>query len=205
MTIDKFFDQNFSDLPGTSEEVFAITNTLQNKNWETTSYLGSDATEEQIKLIENPGILHVATHGFFLGGNEHINPMMKSGLVLAGVKNQSVSKKDDGVLTAYEATALKLENTNLVVLSACETALGDVKDGEGVYGLQRALIVAGAKKLIMSMWKVNDEATRDLMISFYSKLSDNKKIEDAFREAQLEVKKKYDHPNFWGAFVLITS
>lgn len=205
MSIDKFFDQTFTDLPGTSEEIFTIRSTLDAEQWDIASYLGSEASEEQVKAVTNPGILHVATHGFFLGGNEHINPMMKSGLVLAGVKNQSARKLEDGVLTAYEATALKLDSTNLVVLSACETALGDIKEGEGVYGLQRALIVAGAKKLVMSMWKVNDEATRDLMIAFYERITEGQAIEYAFREAQLEVKKKYDHPNYWGAFVLITS
>lgn len=205
MSIDKFFDQNFSDLPGTSEEILAITKSLAADQWTTTSFLGSAANEEQIKSVDNPGILHVATHGFFLGGSKHVNPMMRSGLVLAGVKNQKADRQEDGVLTAYEATALKLNNTNLVVLSACETALGDVKEGEGVYGLQRALIVAGAQKLVMSMWKVNDEATRDLMIAFYSRISDGVAIDLAFRQAQLEVKGKYQHPYYWGAFVLITS
>lgn len=205
MSIDKFFDQNFTDLPGTSEEVFTINQTLKAGDWDIRAYLGSEASEEQVKSVSNPGIMHIATHGFFLGGNEHLNPMMKSGLVLAGVKNQNMGKQEDGVLTAYEATGLKLDRTNLVVLSACETALGDIKEGEGVYGLQRAFIVAGAKKLVMSMWKVNDEATRDLMIALYKRMTNGLSVEEAFRQAQLEVKQQYNHPNYWGAFVLITS
>jgi len=107
------------------------------------------------------------------------------------------------VLTAYEATNLDLDSTYLVVLSACETGLGEIKNGEGVYGLQRGLAVAGARYVLMSLWKVDDFATRFLMEEFYGKWLEEEDIHDAFRDAQIELRKNYPHPFYWGAFVLL--
>ena len=132
---------------------------------------------------------------------------MRSGLIMSGANRvwmgtSPIEGIEDGILTAYEVSNMDLMNTELVVLSACETGLGDIEGGEGVYGLQRAFRVAGAKTLIMSLWKVPDEQTRELMEKFYTGwLSEMDKYE-AFRNAQDEMRKKYS-PYYWAAFVMV--
>ncbi len=134
------------------------------------------------------------------------NPMMRSGLVFAGanrVWSGEWGKTDDeGVLTAQEVSQLNMKNTSLVVLSACETGLGDIKGSEGVYGLQRAFKMAGVRYIVMSLWQVPDKETMGFMAMFYTKLLKTKDIRIAFNETQKEMMQKYD-PYFWGAFVLI--
>ena len=109
---------------------------------------------------------------------------------------------EDGVVTAYEISQLNLSNTELVVLSACETGLGDVKGTEGVFGLQRAFKMAGAKKMIVSLWKIPDKETSELMTGFYSYWLKGKMIDAAFAQAQADMRKKYS-PYYWAAFVLV--
>ena len=138
---------------------------------------------------------------------ENDNPLMRSGLVFAGAndvwsqqaKNDSI---DDGVLTAQEVSNIDMRKTELVVMSACETGLGDIKGSEGVYGLQRAFKMAGVNYMIMSLWQVPDKETEEFMTSFYKKLIKQKDIKQAFAETQKEMRTKYD-PYFWAAFVLI--
>ncbi|OJJ16306.1 hypothetical protein BKI52_33990 [marine bacterium AO1-C] len=221
----------FSDLPGTQVEVEGINQVLGKKRWKTTIHLGAKAREDSLKTVNNPDILHIATHGFFIPSlndqqsdsrgvkikpskkkkkdeNEGDNdPMLRSGLILAGVTDYfNASEKpnsDDGVLTAYEAMNLQLDQTDLVVLSACETGLGKVQSGEGVYGLQRALKIAGARTILMSLWKVSDEATQKLMNVFYDEWLKSGNKRDAFQKAQQQIRQEYKHPYYWGAFVMV--
>jgi CHAT domain-containing protein len=176
--------------------------------------MGDSASEENIKEVKQPGILHIATHGFFnSNAMETKNPLLYSGLLLSSANRTIAGEKpnplqEDGVLSAYEAMNLNLDNTDLVVLSACETGLGEIKNGEGVYGLQRAFKVAGAKSIIMSLWKVDDNATQELMVAFYKHwLNDAAGTTSikraAFLKAQKELKAKYPNPYYWGAFVMV--
>lgn len=162
--------------------------------------------------------MHIATHGFFVKdvqndnsqvfsvplNNINENVLLRSGLLLANAgKAESNMGADNGILTAYEAMNLDLANTDLVVLSACETGLGDIMAGEGVYGLQRSFEVAGAKAVIMSLWKVDDTATQLLMTSFYKNWITTKDKVKSFGMAQKALKAKYPEPYYWGAFVLL--
>jgi len=129
--------------------------------------------------------------------------MLSSGLLLSGVNDVVPGSKEDGILTAYEASLLDLRGTRIVVLSACETGLGEYKDGEGVFGLQRAFEVAGVDYIIMSLWKVDDEVTSLLMTKFYNYLTLGDDVPVAFYKAQLEIKKDHPSPKYWGAFILL--
>jgi CHAT domain-containing protein len=143
------------------------------------------------------------------------DPMLRSGLYFAGANRTlagkvSVADLDNGILTALEAANLDLRGTELVVLSACNTGQGDVKNAEGVFGLRRALEEAGAQEVLMSLWSVPDEETQDLMKSFYGKWLSGVEVHAALKEAQVEIREKVkashggrDLPYFWGAFVLV--
>ena len=227
----------FGRLPGTLEEVKAIQQILGSGN--AVLKTGKQADESALLQARSPRILHLATHGFFLtdqqmdafreeetyggrvgpSGSKRAeqtrieNPLLRSGLALAGA-NQTLSSKNPsqsgGLLTAEKVLSLRLEGTDLVVLSACETGLGEVKRGEGVYGLRRAFIQAGTKGLVMSMWSVPDKETKELMTRFYTNLTKHKLNPNAaLRKAALEemkiVEERYGqaHPLFWGAFVYL--
>jgi CHAT domain-containing protein len=169
------------------------------------------ATKAALQQIAAPGILHVATHGFFLEDVPTKNdqstvqitdPLLRSGLILAGF-NQHRTAGDNGVLTAKEAAGLNLWGTKLVVLSACETGVGEVKNGEGVYGLRRALMLAGAQTQVMSLWQVDDVATRAWMTNYYTGLKQGLGRSEAVRQVQLKLlqQKKWQHPYFWAGFI----
>jgi CHAT domain-containing protein/Tfp pilus assembly protein PilF len=208
-------------LPGTKVEVESIAKILKANGYQTTPYEQKTATEAILKSQKGPAIVHIATHGYFQPDveqsaagvreeNARNNPLLRSGLLLAGasptLKGEvlpNLESNDNGVLTAYEAMNLDLEGTDLIVLSACETGLGDVRAGEGVYGLQRSFQVAGAKALVMSLWKVDDAATQALMTNFYTNLAKGGSKAKAFKQAQLQLMTKYKDPYYWGAFVMM--
>ena len=174
-------------------------------------WLGKDALKSKLKLIESPKILHIATHGYFLPDHsdtkKRVDPLLRSGLLLAGVNSfrsgqPLLPEAENGIMTAYEISELNLTGTELVVASACETGIGDVLSGEGVFGFRRAFAIAGARSIITTLWRVDDRATRDFMIQFYSLLQTGKTKLEAFNEAQLRIKEKFPHPYYWGAFIL---
>ena len=197
---------SFADLAGTETEVKGIASNLKQENYKVGLFLGTDALEEQLKASNSPKILHISTHGYFVPSDSKnkINGMLSSGIVLAGVNDTTENiGKEDGVLTAYEASTLNLDNTDLVILSACETGLGEVATGEGVYGLQRGFKVAGADAVLMSLWKVDDNATQELMTIFYTNWLKTGNKRQALLYAQASLREKYTFPYYWGAFVLV--
>ena len=217
------YSQTLAPLPGTEAEVKQIDQLAAQNAWQSQMFIGSQVTEERVKKMQSSKVVHIATHGFFDNDVEHKlkgkatsseNPLMKSGLMLAGSditlqnkKNGYITHKEgnteDGILTAYEAMNLNLDHTDLVILSACETGLGEVKNGEGVYGLQRAFQVAGAKSIVNSLWTVNDQTTMLLMTTFYKEWMRSGDRKGAFKFAMTSVRKQFPHPYYWGAFVMI--
>lgn len=211
-------DLHLSPLPGSEREVNAIAQKLKDKNWQTTVFTGEKATEDTLKQLKSPKVLHIATHGYFLNSEKTNsanglispragkNPALRSMLFFAGAENSITGENtghNDGILTAFEAAVLNLDQTELVVLSACSTGLGKIQNGEGVYGLQRAFRIAGAKSLIMSLWEVEDAATELLMNGFYENWLSGMSKTEAFRKAQLTLKTKYPQPFYWGSFILV--
>ncbi len=226
LAVNRFGFSELPPLPGTKTEVENISASLKTNAWKINSYIEEKASEQQLKKIISPKVLHIATHGFFLkdvfdNEDETIlgfeaskiknNPLLRSGIMLAGASvvardTLATEFEQDGIFTAYEASLLNLTNTDLVVLSACETGLGVDLNNQGVFGLQRAFYIAGAKNLIMSLWVVDDDATQILMSEFYKEWAINpakENISKSFKKAQAEVRKKYPHPYFWGAFTLL--
>jgi CHAT domain-containing protein len=212
----------FGPLPGVSEEVRALKELLP----QATFLTKEQATKAALKSLSGPSILHIATHGFFLRDEAqataenrgapqakdgtrlgklvaHVeNPLLRSGLALAGA-NQSVNGNTDGILTALEVSGLDLWGTKLVVLSACDTGVGEVKNGDGVYGLRRALVLAGAESQVMSLWAVSDRSTRDLIVGYYKALLQGEGRGEALRQAQLNMLKDSArrHPYYWASFI----
>ena len=193
---------NVSNLPGTGIEIDKIAKLASDYNIFAKQNIQHQATEQQLKSIQSPDILHLATHGFFDSRQSYGIAMMNSGILLSEFSSDSITSQD-GVFTSYEASCLDLHKTSLVVLSACETGKGDLQFGEGVFGLQRSFIVAGVDNIIMSMWKVDDNATQELMVHFYQKLFEGMTVKQAFEAAQLELKQNYPDPYYWGAFKLL--
>jgi CHAT domain-containing protein/tetratricopeptide (TPR) repeat protein len=216
----------FQPLPSTGREALAIKAVLP----EASLLMREQATESAVKQARAPRILHVATHGFFLSDQEAPlaetrggfgddpmrasdprfakwaarieNPLLRSGLALTGA-NQGKREEDDGLLTALEVAGLDLWGTKLVILSACDTGVGEVRNGEGVQGLRRALILAGSDSQVMTLWPVLDITTKDLMIPYYKALRQGKGRSDGLRQAQLQMLRGKDsrHPFYWAAFI----
>ena len=229
---------SFAPLPHTKTELDDIRKVMGGRQVELCS--GKDALEETLLNAEHPSIIHLATHGFFLSDHElpgegrgfqmaelspageqlHSqikidlkNPLLRSGILLAGAKRSwtnGSNGRHDGVVTAEEILGMNLQGTEMVVLSACDTGLGVVKSGEGVFGLRRAFTQAGAKSLVMSLWKVPDRETKELMVQFYRNIKSGKMNRcQSLRQAILKqkeiVRKRYGHenPRYWGAFVFM--
>ncbi|GBU28369.1 hypothetical protein R84B8_01927 [Treponema sp. R8-4-B8] len=214
-------------LPATRVEVQNIQGYLNKKKIANTMYQGSMGNEESFRQLsgKKTGLIHLATHGFFLPDPERKNddgqqqqssgalkpidnPLLRSGILLAGGNhawtNEPVAGVESGILTAAKIAGMNLLGAKLVVLSACQTGLGDVKNGEGVFGLQRAFKLAGVETLIMSLWEVDDAATALLMSTFYNEwLISGKSRQEAFKEAQKKVRAKYPMPFYWAAFVMM--
>ncbi|MEL6558333.1 MAG: CHAT domain-containing protein [Bacteroidota bacterium] len=207
LTRDQLTKSTIQDLPETEAEVKNIDQILRKKKISTDLFLGVSATEANFKQSAGQ-LIHIATHGFWFeeSTDAQADAMFQSGLVLAGAKNYKPSDDElnDGLLTAYEIQGLSLQDTQLAVLSASDTGLGKLTNGEGVFGLQRAFTIAGVDQLLMSLWKVDDEATQQLFTVFYKEwIQKGKEISEAFATAQKAIRKKYKHPYYWGAFVLI--
>ena len=183
----------FAPLPGTAAEVANLEERFRKAGRRTLVILGADATESALRAARRPRILHLATHGFYLN-NSVKESMLRGGLALAGaqstinqwVASRSSSPENDGILTAAEATRLDLTGTQLVVLSACATALGQVTPAEGVLGLKRGFSVAGCENLMLTLWEIDDLDTVALMGSFYERLLKGEHPADALYAVQSE-------------------
>ena len=217
----------FNYLAGTERELNEIKKLAGSFVNPVVVFSGIRATEESVKGLSgkhSPAILHIATHGFFFPDPSYLdkdagtavrsmfrqseNPLIRSGLALAGANNawkgNPVTGVEDGILTAYEVSNMYLPSTKLAVLSACETGLGDIQGSEGVYGLQRAFRIAGVENLVMSLWKVPDAETAEFMQEFYKNLFARQPIRVAFYNTQTAMKNKYrNDPYKWAAWVLV--
>jgi CHAT domain-containing protein/Tfp pilus assembly protein PilF len=216
----------FPSLPHTAEEGAAISELLPGATLLTRRL----ASKEALRQAQSPEVLHIATHGFFLkdlrltstggrslressrdasrrlkqtekDGSRIENPLLRAGLALAGANDQK--EGGEGILTALEMTGLNLWGTKLVTLSACDTGVGEVRNGDGVYGLRRALALAGAETQVMSLWAVSDRWTRELMVAYYQRLQRGQGRGASLRQAQLEMLKdaKRRHPYYWAGFI----
>jgi|GEM_PF-6445023 len=217
-------------LPGTLEEVNQIGKLADNYNIRYTIKKDLEASEEEFRKLDgnSPSVIHLATHGYFFENSTSIqdvrtqavqqnentyklsqDPLIRSGLILAGgnkswLGNSTLPAEKDGILTAYEIAKMDLSNTNLVVLSACETAKGDIDASEGVFGLQRAFKLAGVDYIIMSLWAVPDKETSEFMKLFYTYWLGGMKIYPAFQKTQREMIKLYrNDPKKWAGFILV--
>jgi CHAT domain-containing protein len=212
-------------LPGTRQEAKAIQRLLPQAQL----FLGPEATKERLLHLPTPSILHLATHGFFLedapeskgsraavhfgalGEASHapspLEPLLRSGLVFAGARapaptdSSPSSSPESALVTALELAGLNLWGTQLVVLSACDTGRGEVKIGQGVYGLRRAFLVAGAETVVMSLWKVDDETTSTLMQAYYRNLTAGQGRVAALRKAMRSLMQSQPHPHYWAPFI----
>lgn len=194
-------------LQGTLKEVNNIKAFMDSSNVKSEIHTGTEATEECFKFLSGKKftIIHIATHGFYLENSDlSDNSLLYSGLLMAGCNNtETPDDIDDGILTAQEISFMDLRNTDLVVLSACETGLGKVSS-EGVFGLQRGFKKTGVNTIVMSLWPVNDYATQILMTGFYKNLSSGMTKRDAFLASQKKLRgMKGVTPMHWAAFIML--
>ena len=218
----------WSNLSGTATEVHDIANILEAANVVTSIHEQDKGTEKVFKSISfsDVSIIHIATHGFYIQEKDvqknkffstrtmspkSTNPMSRAGLVLSGGQhawlgeNENIQDGDDGILTAAEISGMNLFGTDLVVLSACQTALGEISR-DGVFGLQRGFKLAGVNTIVMSLWEVNDQVTTLMMTEFYKNLLSGKTKREAFNMAQLTIRKRYEkRPDYWAAFIMLDS
>lgn len=213
-----FRKAHFEPLPGTAAEAEGIRKALPNAAVVT----GESATRDALLSLARPSILHIATHGFYLAQPKQgktdgtrgafdlepakapaaestsADPLLRSGLALAGADGGT------GILSALELASIDLSGTKLAVLSACETGLGDLMSGEGVFGLRRALVIAGAEAQVVSLWQVDDEATRTMMVEYYTKLQSGGGRSEAMRATRLAMMRqsKTAHPFYWASFLV---
>jgi CHAT domain-containing protein len=215
-------------LPGTRQEAQAIQRLMPQAQL----FLGPEATKQLLMQMQAPAILHLATHGFFMenapspSGSRAVghfgalgedplaasppDPLLRSGLLFAGAGAQAPDASspaspppDSALATALELAGLNLWGTQLVVLSACDTGRGDIKLGQGVLGLRRAFIVAGAETVVMSLWKVSDETTRTLMEAYYTNLLEGQGRAFALRQAMRGLQATQPHPYYWAPFIVL--
>ncbi len=223
----------FDPLPGAEEEGRIIVDQVTSNDAENQNFFGESAQESILgSMSEPPEILHIATHGFFLEADDtlrkrilkaqrsadlHVpppgdNPLLRAGLAFAGINTNAqflgdIDTSNDGVLTALEVLDLNLSGTRLVVLSACETGLGEIHEGEGVYGLRRSFQEAGVAEVISSLWEVSDAGTQALMTDFYDNLLSGLPARDALRKVQLDLidSPEWGYPYIWSAFMIVGS
>jgi CHAT domain-containing protein len=218
----------FQPLPGAGAEARSVAKLLGD---DAILYLGADAREAELKAVQSPRVLHLATHGFYFpdqefnpsypaaklnqttrppytkAGNNWENPMVRCGIALAGANHAmqiTNALAEDGLLTGLEASLLDLQGTELVILSACDSGTGEVKIGEGMMSLRRAFLIAGAQTVLASHWNISDKATNQLMTEFMRRWQAGESRAAAWREAQLSLlhSKDFSNPYFWAAFTL---
>ena len=201
-----------------SDEVKGVEQILEPNDWNVKSFVQNDANELRLRSAYNPTVLHISSHGFFTDKHNFIstkspinNPLFQAGILLSGAGKTfsrftngiATISENDGVLTAYEAMNLDLSRTQLVFLSACDMEVNSLENIYGVYGLQSAFMLAGARNLVTSLSKINEEAANELMALFYKKLIETNAVDESLKYAQIKLREKYSDPRIWGAFVHI--
>ncbi|TAL70529.1 MAG: CHAT domain-containing protein [Bacteroidetes bacterium] len=220
--VDSLLKVGISPYPESESGIKFISEKLKAKGWNIHEFTGASAIEEAVKSVQYPRVLHLATQGLFLkdidanikrtSGMQIIqypeNPLLRSFLIFSGINNinknlNGHSNIDDGILTTYEIMNLNLDSTELVVLSDCETGIGEIKNDNSITNMQNAFQSAGAKSIIMSLWKINNEPKQEFLNIFYDNWLSGKSKREAFRQTQLTLKEKYNNIYSWGGFLLI--
>lgn len=228
-TAQRAFKNRAQFLQGTLKEVEALSQQLKiRRHSNVIQFTGAEGTEHSIIEVStlHPNLLHIATHGFYYdeANDDEVDccstsdsnslsvetkAMKESGLLFSGANHKLLGEEvadehNDGILTAEEISTLSLGDVDLIVLSACETGLGSVS-GEGVFGLQRGFKLSGVNCVMMSLWKVDDDATKELMINFYSNLLKGSSKIEALQEAQKKIRETpgFEDPEYWAGFVLL--